>query len=101
MSSLKTKPAWLCLFWESGVNSEYRAELAAVAIGEWSEMIINLLNEAEEDGTLRSIVDIENTVGAFVGFLQGSQIDAVMGPHEFNPDRLTKQLDAYLDLLAK
>lgn len=98
---LKDEARLVVSFWESGVNSQYRAELAAVAIGEWSEMIIKLLNEAKDDGQLRAIVDIENTAGAFVGFLQGSQIDAVMDPKDFSPARLTKQLDAYLELLAK
>lgn len=96
---LKDEARLVVSFWESGVQSEYRAELAAIAIGEWSEMIINMLNEAKEDGNLRPIVDIENTAGAFVGFLQGSQIDAVMDPKDFSPDRLLKQLEANLQLL--
>lgn len=98
---LKDEARLVVSFWESGVSSQYRAELAAVAIGEWSEMIVKLLNEAKDDGQLRAIVDIENTAGAFVGFLQGSQIDAVMDPKDFSPARLTKQLDAYLELLAE
>lgn len=98
---LKDEARLVVSFWESGVNSQYRAELAAVSVAEWSEMIIKLLNEAKDDGQLRAIVDIENTAGAFVGFLHGSQIDAVMDPKDFSPARLTKQLDAYLELLAK
>lgn len=98
---LKDEARLVVSFWESGVNSEYRAELAAIAIGEWSEMIIKMLNEAEEDGQLSLSVDIDNIAGAFVGFLQGSQIDAVMDPNDYSPDRLTKQLDAYLQLLEK
>ncbi|MGP5603418.1 hypothetical protein [Corynebacterium casei] len=54
-----------------------------------------------EDRLLRPLPDVDSTAELLVGFLQGSQITAVMDPEGFSTERILNQLEAYLTLLRR
>lgn len=86
-------------FWDTAAQDHDRGQLIAESLDRWHGRISRMLNETDADGELRSRVDITSTTGAILGFLQGSQVTAVMAPESFSPDLLRAQLESYLDLL--
>lgn len=88
-------------FWDSAVQNSERTKLAAETIAQWRTMIKKMLVEAHDDGHIRTLPNVEATASSMVSLLQGSQIDAVMDPAGFTPERLIEQLEAYLDLFRK
>ncbi|GAB2502770.1 HTH-type transcriptional regulator BetI [Corynebacterium atrinae] len=86
-------------FWDTAAQDHDRARLIAESLDRWHGRISRMLSETDSDGELRSGVDIESVTGAMLGFLQGSQVTAVMAPESFSHDRLRNQLESYLNLL--
>lgn len=86
-------------FWEATIRKPERTRAVVESIDRWRDRITTMLSEAGAQGDLRPGLKPEDIAGALLGFLQGSQVTAVIDPDSFNPDRLRDHLEAYLHLL--
>lgn len=86
-------------FWEVAIRKPERTRAIVESIDRWHDRIITILSEADTAGELRPGFEPEDIAGTLLGFLQGSQVTAVIDPDNFNPDRLRDHLEAYLSLL--
>lgn len=86
-------------FWEAAARDSDRSQLVAKATDRWRDRILRALEEAGSDGDLRPDLNAGSIAGVMLGFLQGSQVTAVMDPAGFSPENLRDHLEGYLDLL--
>lgn len=86
-------------FWEYAANEPELLELHERTMQQWREEISDHLETAKRLGQVRDDVEVTSVTDLFMALVDGVQVVAVVSPGSSSPERLTRLLDGYLDLL--
>ncbi|MFC5790975.1 TetR family transcriptional regulator [Agromyces tardus] len=86
-------------FWEVAANEPELLELHERTMARWRVEIADHLDTAKALGQIRGDVDVALATDHFMAMLDGVQVIAVLSPANSAPERLTRLLDGYLELL--
>ncbi|MBM7504060.1 TetR/AcrR family transcriptional regulator [Agromyces aurantiacus] len=86
-------------FWEYAANEPELLELHERTMQQWRGEIADHLETAKRLGQVRDDVDVASVTDLFMALVDGVQVVAVASPGSSSPERLTRLLDGYLDLL--
>ncbi|MFF2369954.1 TetR/AcrR family transcriptional regulator [Agromyces sp. NPDC058110] len=86
-------------FWEYAANEPDLLALHERTMDQWRVELGDHLSDARRLGQVRADVDVPVAVDHLMTMVDGVQVIAVVLPTSADPERLTRMLDGYLDLL--
>lgn len=86
-------------FWDGAARDTQDANMGARGLSSWCDVVAALLQQAQDDGEIRSGLDLPRLADVLLTHLYGTQVTAVLDPERFSADELMRQVDLFLELL--